>query len=165
MPTTLTAGRTPRPVTGRTVLIYLVAFFGIVFTANFFLVRVALSSFSGVETDSAYKAGLTFKNNVAAAQAQDARHWAVDATLQRGDAARVTITAKDADGKPLSGLTPEFRLAHPTDKRHDVVVQAVETAPGQFQSGTPLPQGQWDLVIGFKRGEETVFLSRSRITL
>src|ERR671912_3031619 len=99
MSTTATTGRSPRPITGRSVLIYFISFFGIIFAMNFYMVRVASSSFSGVETESAYKAGLSFKNDVAAAHAQDARHWAVEASLQRGDATSVVITARDAQGQ------------------------------------------------------------------
>src|SRR4028118_2165592 len=111
MSSTATAGPAPRILTGRMVLFYFIAFFGVVFTMNFFMVRVAISSFSGVETESAYKAGLSLKNDVAAAHAQDARHWAVEASLQRGgDATRLVITARDERSRPLAGLTPEVRL-------------------------------------------------------
>lgn len=166
MSTTALKTRAPRPITGRTVLIYFIGFFGIVFAMNFFMVRVAVSSFSGVETESSYKAGLAFKNDVAAAHAQDARHWAVEANLQRGnEATHVTVTAKDAEARALTGLALEARLAHPTDKRRDVVLQFVEETPGRFRSLTPMPQGQWDLVIGLKRADETVFRSKSRISL
>jgi nitrogen fixation protein FixH len=157
--------RAPRPITGRTVLIYFLGFFGIVFAMNFYMVRVAVSSFSGVETESSYKAGLSFKNDIAAAQAQDARHWSVEAALQRGDATGVIITARDAQGQVLPGLIPEVRLAHPTDKRRDVVLEFVELTPGQFRNLTPMPEGQWDLVIGLKREAETLFRSKSRISL
>jgi len=162
---TTTAGRPPRIITGRTVLIYLVTFFGIIFAMNFFMIRVAISSFSGVETESSYKAGLTFKNDVAAAEAQDALHWAVEATIQRSDVSRIRITARDASAQAISGLVPEVRLAHPTDKRRDVTVEFVETGAGQFESLTPLPVGHWDLVIGLKRDTETLFRSKSRIFL
>ncbi|PVE22099.1 nitrogen fixation protein FixH [Microvirga sp. KLBC 81] len=162
---TTTAGRPPRVITGRTVLIYFITFFGIVFAMNFVMIRFAVSSFSGVETESSYKAGLTFKNDVAAAHSQDALHWAVDASIQRGDASRILITARDAKAQALSGLTAEVRLAHPTDKRRDVVIEFVETTAGQFQSLTSLPEGSWDLVIGLKRSGETVFRSKSRISL
>jgi len=157
--------RTPRPITGRTVLTYFLGFFGIVFAMNFYMVRVAVSSFSGVETESSYKAGLSFKNDIAAAQAQEARHWSVEATLQRDDASGVIITARDAQGHALAGLTPEVRLAHPTDKRRDVVLEFVELIPGQFRNLTPMPGGQWDLVIDLKRETETVFRSKSRVSL
>jgi nitrogen fixation protein FixH len=165
MSTTISpSGRAPRPITGRTVLLYFVSFFGIIFAMNFYMVRVAISSFSGVETESAYKAGLSFKNDVAAAHAQDARHWSVEASLQRGDSVGVTITARGAQGQALSGLTPEIRLAHPTDKRRDVPLDFAELGPGQFKSLTALPEGQWDLVIALKREAETVFRSKSRIS-
>ncbi|WP_201841092.1 FixH family protein [Microvirga zambiensis] len=165
MSTTAPIGRLSRPITGRTVLIYFVSFFGIIFAMNFYMVRVAISSFSGVETESAYKAGLTFKNDVAAAQAQDARHWSVEASLQRRDAPSLIVTARDAQGQTLTGLAPEIRLAHPTDKRRDVPLELVELTPGQFKSLTPMPEGQWDLVIDLKRETETVFRSKSRISL
>ncbi|WP_404292482.1 FixH family protein [Microvirga sp. RSM25] len=165
MSTTATTGRSPRSITGRTVLLYFVSFFGIIFAMNFYMVRVAISSFSGVETESAYKAGLSFKNDVAAAHAQDARHWSVEAFLQHGRASGITIAARDAKGQSLTGLTPEVRLAHPTDKRRDVVLEFVELTPGQFKSLTSIPEGQWDLVIGLQRETETVFRSKSRISL
>jgi nitrogen fixation protein FixH len=165
MSSTAISGRSPRIITGRTVLLCLIGFFGIIFAMNIVMVRVALSSFSGVETESAYKAGLSFKNDVAAARAQDARHWAVDASLQRGETTRVIITARDAQARAVEGLKPEVRLAHPTDKRRDVPLEFIELTPGQFQSLTPMPEGQWDLVIGLKREAETVFRSKSRITL
>ena len=165
MATTAPTGRSPRPITGRTVLLYFVSFFGIIFAMNFYMVRVAISSFSGVETESAYKAGLSFKNDVAVAHAQDARHWSVEASLQRGDTADITITARDAQDRALAGLTPEIHLAHPTDKRRDLPLEFVEPAPGRFKSLTPMPDGQWDLVIDLKRDRESVFRSKSRISL
>lgn len=165
MSTNALTARAPRPLTGRTVLVCFLTFFGIIFAANFFLVRAALTSFSGVETESAYKAGLSFKNAVAAAKAQDARHWKVDATVVRVPESRVVMTARDAEGKLLSGLTPSVKLAHPTDKRRDVPVTVIETAPGQFRTLSPLPEGLWVLEIGLKQGEETVFFSKNRIQL
>lgn len=56
MATLMTARDEPkvRPLTGRTVLLCFIAFFGVVFTANFFLVRAALTTFGGVETESSY---------------------------------------------------------------------------------------------------------------
>lgn len=163
---TTKAHRAPRPLTGRMVLLYLIGFFAVVFAVNIVMARVAVSSFSGVETESSYKAGLAFKNDVAAAQAQDARHWKVDAQLLPGvETARITITARDGEARELVGLVPEIRLAHPTDRRRDVLLDAVEVAPGRFQIETPLRHGQWDLVITLRRDTDTVFRSKSRISL
>jgi nitrogen fixation protein FixH len=165
MPMKAIAGWSPRPITGRTVLLYFVSFFGVIFAVNFYMVRVAVSSFSGVETESAYKAGLSFKNDLAAARAQDALQWKVEAVVQHGKTPRIVITARDAQGQALTGLAPEIRLSHPTDKRHDVPLEFVEDLPGRFRSLTPMPEGQWDLVIDLKREAETAFRSKSRIVL
>lgn len=165
MSTLSASQREPRVITGRTVLICFVTFFGIIFAMNFVMVRVAISTFSGVETESSYKAGLSFKNDVAAAHAQDALHWSVEAKLLRGDTSKIVLTARDAQQTPVSGLVTEINLAHPTDKRRDVAVEFVETSSGQFESLTALPEGRWDLVIGLKRDDRTVFRSKSRISL
>lgn len=157
--------RSPRIITGRTVLIYFVTFFGMVFAMNFVMVRLAVSTFSGVETESSYKAGLLFKNDVAEVHSQDVRRWRVEAKLQRGAATRILLSARDAQLSPLTGLTTEIKLSHPMDKRRDIPVQFVETTPGEFESLTTLPEGQWDLVIGLKRDRETLFRSKSRISL
>ena len=162
---TKTAGRSAKVITGRIVLIYFVSFFGVVFAMNFVMVRVAVSSFSGVETESSYKAGLTFKNDVAAAHAQDALRWSVEVSIQRGETKSILIMTRDAEAHPLGGLTAEAMLAHPTDKRNDLAMDFAETSNGQFKSLTPLPDGHWDLVINLKRGDDIVFRSRSRISL
>ncbi len=160
-----TLSSSPRVITGRTVLACFVTFFGIVFAMNFVMVRVALSTFSGVETDSSYKAGLSFRNDVAAAHAQDALHWVVEAKLRRDGIGKIMLSARDAQQAPLSGLTADVNLAHPTDKRRDVAVQFAETTTGQFESLTALPEGQWNLVISLKRDGEIVFRPKSRISL
>lgn len=158
--------RSPRQITGRMVLACLVGFFGIILAMNVVLIRVAVSSFGGVETESSYKAGLAFKSDVAAAQAQDARHWAVEATFQReGGETGITVTARDANARPLVGLSTIARLSHPTDRRRDIALDLSETGPGRFQGLASAAHGQWDLVIELAREGETVFRSKSRVAL
>ena len=62
--------RTKKPpeLTGRTVLVWFVAFFGVVFAVNAILVKAATSTFGGVETTSSYKAGQMFEREVARAE-------------------------------------------------------------------------------------------------
>lgn len=166
MSTPAVAARSPRPLTGRRVLFYLLAFFGLVIAVNVGMARIALSSFSGLETESAYKAGLAFEKDVAAAHEQDSRHWNVEAVLQRESSTpRIVVTARDAQARPLVGLTPEIRLAHPTDKRRDVPLEVAEIGPGRFQSLTPMPAGRWDFVIELRRDGEILFRSKSRLSL
>src|SRR5262245_50343208 len=88
-----------RPLTGRTVLICVVAFFAVISLVNGIMIRSAVSTFGGVETGSAYQAGQMFEREAAAARAQDARHWQVQANLRRtGNEAVLEIDARDAAG-------------------------------------------------------------------
>jgi len=153
-----------REVTGRTVLVCFIAFFAVVFGVNAFMIRAAVSTFGGVETESSYKAGLAYSREAAAAEDQAGRHWDVRAAVKPDhDTQRIEVNARDAGGRPLSGLTAVVRFNHPADRRADVAVETREVAPGRF-AGTAAPApGQWDLVIELMRGDSRVFLSKSRV--
>ena len=73
-----------RELTGKHVLFWFLGFFALVFAVNGALVKAATSTFGGVETSSSYKAGLMFKQDIAAAEQQDALNWRV----RRQDCAR-----------------------------------------------------------------------------
>jgi len=156
-----------RILTGRHVLQWLVAFFGIVFAVNGVLVRAAISTFGGVETLSSYLAGLQFEQEVGLVQRQDALHWQVTGKLARDSAgvAVLDVTARDAQGAPLSGLTADARLAHPADDRLDRVIAVRSVAGGVFHGAAEAQPGQWELIVDLYRGDQRVFRSRSRVSL
>lgn len=171
MPTSLAPSRAPergaRPLTGRSVALALVAFFAVVFAVNAVMVRAALSTFGGVEKQTSYAAGLAFGREVAASERQNARHWAVDARLSpvRDGRAEVSVRARDADGRALTGLVLEARLAHPVDGRRDHIIALSEAGAGLYRGSAEAAPGAWDLVMDLKRGDERLFRSKSRISL
>jgi nitrogen fixation protein FixH len=156
-----------RELTGKHVLFWLVGFFAMVFAVNGVLVKAATSTFGGVETSSSYKAGLMFKQDIAAAEEQDALHWRVDGKIARhaGGAAVLDISARNDAGSPLAGLDATARLAHPADERLDHLVTLDRVGPGQFHGETQANAGQWELIIDLYRGDVRMFRSRSRVTL
>jgi nitrogen fixation protein FixH len=156
-----------REVTGRTVLIYLLGFFGVVFAANALLVKAATSTFGGLEVASSYKAGLRFNADEAQAHSQDGLRWQVSGKIERDGAgmAKLVLDARDSHGIPLSGLAVETRLVHPADARRDRVIPMRETIVGVFSGAAPAAAGQWELVIDLMRGDERVFRSQSRVVL
>jgi nitrogen fixation protein FixH len=156
-----------RELTGKHVLFWLVGFFAMVFAVNGVLVKAATSTFGGVETSSSYKAGLMFKQDIAAAEEQDALHWRVDGKIARhaGGAAVLDISVRNDAGSPLAGLDATARLAHPADERLDHLVTLDRVGPGQFHGETQANAGQWELIIDLYRGDVRMFRSRSRVTL
>ena len=83
--TTVTAmndSRPPRVLTGRAVLIWLVAFFAVVFGVNGLMMTLALKTMPGTEVDSSYQAGNAFNAETAAARLQAERNWQVIAHVE-----------------------------------------------------------------------------------
>jgi nitrogen fixation protein FixH len=161
----------PRPhkreLTGRAVLLWLVGFFGVVFAVNGILVQAATSTFSGMETSSSYKAGLMFKDNVESAERQDALHWQVEGKLVRDAAgeAVLDLSARDARGQALAGLTAQAHLAHPADAQLDQAIPLKSIGAGAFRGEAQAKPGQWELIVDLFRGDDRMFRSRSRVTL
>ena len=162
-----TTAKKPRELTGRAVLFWILGFFGLVFAVNGVLVQAATSTFGGLETSSSYKAGLTFKDDMASAERQANLHWKVDGKLTRDKAgeAAIDVTVHDAKGAPVTGLSGTARLAHPATSRldHDVTLSAL--GAGALHGAVAAPAGQWELIIDLNRGDDRVFRSRSRVTL
>jgi nitrogen fixation protein FixH len=156
-----------KEVTGRMVLICLVAFFAVVAAVNAVMTGAALSTFSGLEEESPYQEGLLFDREITAAEAQQARHWQVDAEVARRDGATasIAISARDAGGAALAGLAATAALVHPTDRRRDRDLEMTEDAPGHFTGTSEAGSGQWDVIIELSRDGARMFRSKNRIVL
>ena len=163
----MSAHRKTRELTGKHVLFCLLGVFGAVFAVNAVLIKAATSTFGGVETSSSYKAGLMFEREISRAERQDELHWQVDGKIARDKAgeAMLDISARDAKGVPVTGVTAQARLAHPADERLDHVIALDRVNTGRFHGAVQAPAGQWDLIVDLYRGEARVFRSRSRVTL
>jgi nitrogen fixation protein FixH len=158
----------PRPLTGRFVLLALVSFFGVVFAVNFAMVKLAIDTLPGTEVDSAYSASLGYGKEIVAAHDQDTRNWRIDAHIQRGTDGEATlqVEARDSGGRPLSGLKFQGRLERPIDRRADQPVRLAEVGIGIYRGTAPLvAAGQWDLVIEGDADGKRMFLSKNRVFL
>ena len=162
----MTHGLCSRPVTGPMVLACLIAFFGVVFAVNAVMIRAATSTFGGVETGSSYQAGMAYARESSDARAQDARAWQVKADVRSVEhKTLITIEARDAQGRPLTGLEASATLHHPTDARADHPMALSERSPGFFGGATTATAGQWDMRIELTRNGERLFRSRNRVVL
>jgi len=160
------ATRPQRPWTGRTILMTLVISFGVIFAVNGLMVYEALSTLTGVDTDSAYQAGLQFEDEVAQARAQDARHWQVDAELTpSAGGERVDLNARDAAGRPIGGLEAMATFERPIDRRQDRSITLIADSAGSFHGNADVAAGQWDLVLVLTQHGEQMFRSKNRVVI
>jgi nitrogen fixation protein FixH len=164
----MTAGTSEKPLTGRVVLIYLIAFFAVVVGVNMTMMKLAVDTLSGTEVDSAYRASLAYNAQISAAHEQDARGWRVTVHVDHapGAHASVRIEARDKTGEPVTGAAFSAQFARPTDKKADRRIALVEREAGIYRGEAPdIASGQWDLVIEATGATERLFLSRNRIVL
>jgi nitrogen fixation protein FixH len=156
-----------RRLTGRGVLLWLFAFFGIIFAVNGAFIYFAVSTFPGLEVESSYKAGQEFESDVLAGKAQAERAWAVDAAVRpAGDDASVEVRFRDKAGVDLHGLDVRVRLIHAVDPDHDHSANLPEVASGTYRAVLPnVKDGMWDLTIEAYKGSERLFLSRNQLRL
>jgi len=156
-----------RELTGRTVLGLILAFFAVVFGVNAFMAHEALSTFGGVDTESAYQAGRLFEREVAKSKAQDAKHWRVEASVKPAaqGGAGLDIVVRDEGGAVVRGLGATVVFERPTDRRLDRTAQVSEVGPGHFVAVADVAAGQWEVVLELSRNGERQFRSKNRVVL
>jgi nitrogen fixation protein FixH len=153
-----------REITGRHVLIMLVAFFGLVVLVNVAMVRAAISTFGGLDTPSSYEAGLQYKAEEARAAAQNARDWTVAASLTpSGKQHILAVDVHDARGAAIGSIGVSARFMHPVDERRDVTMALSETGPGRFSGAAVVPAGAWRLELIIERDGTRLFRSENRV--
>ena len=158
----------PKPLTGGKVLAMLIAFFGVIFSVNMVMMRLAIQTMPGTDVDSAYTASLAYEKEIVTAHDQNARNWKVDAHIERGPdgGATLRVEARDNDGKPMSGLKFQGRFERPTDRRGDRPVEMAEMGIGIYRGNAAMiAAGQWDLVIEGVAAGKRMFLSKNRVVL
>ena len=164
----MSTSATVRPLTGRTVLICLILFFGIIIGVNVTLAVFAIDSLPGTEVDSAYSASLAYESEIVAAREQAARGWKVNAHVARSadGRAEVRVEARDRNGAPIQGLSFSSRLERPADRRGDRPVELADAGTAQYRGDVAgLAPGLWDLVLEGDVGGKRLFLSKNRIVL
>jgi nitrogen fixation protein FixH len=161
-----------KPLTGRKVLVILLAFFGVVIGVNGAMMTLAIGTLPGIDVDTPYSAGLAYNAQIAAARAQAARDWNVTAHVERAPDghASVRVEVRDNAGAPVTGVVFTGQLARPTDRRADRAIEFAERESGIFRADLEgVAAGQWDLIIAAERahdgGRERLFLSRNRVVL
>jgi nitrogen fixation protein FixH len=152
----------PRPFSGRKFLAILVGAFVVVTAVNGVMIWFALSSWSGLVSDSAYQDGLGFDGVLAESRAEAALGW--KSTIAYDPKGRISVLLTDAAQKPLSGMTLSLVLLRPTQEGFDRSSPLVEVAPGRYEAAIhpPLP-GQWDVRVTVKSAGKVRFHAEQRV--
>src|SRR5664279_3002869 len=91
-----------RVLTGRGVLLWLVAFFGIIFATNAYYITIAVKSFSGEDEQKPYLQGVEYNDTLARRALQKKLDWraAVAASRLASGNVRIEVDLVQANGAP-----------------------------------------------------------------
>ena len=126
----------PRPITGRTVLFAMIAFFAVVFAVNGAMMSLAISTNSGVIGNGPYRSGLKYNERIAAEEAQNGLGWKSDISID-AKGRRLVATLSDRDGNALQGLKAIATVGHAVTDRDDMTAALTETSPGHYEAALP----------------------------
>lgn len=137
-------------LTGRGVLVWLGAFFGLILVTNIVFITLAVRTFRGEDEQRPYLQGVEY-NRALARRAEQARQgWqaSIAASRLESGAVRATVSIAGSDGKPLSGVKLVGELRHPANENLDRPLRFHEVAPGHYeaQAGKVLA-GVWDVLV------------------
>ncbi|NND50042.1 MAG: hypothetical protein HKN60_07300 [Rhizobiales bacterium] len=152
--------KTPARFTGRHMLIVMVAFFGVVITANLTMAFFATHSWSGLEVPNSYVASQEYNDKIADARAQAALGWTSDLSLADG---ALVLELADADGNPIAGAEVEGvmrRLVHEND---DTETRFAWSQGGAYRAPAPALAGAWEVEITARAGTDRLYRQIFRI--
>ena len=135
-----------RRITGRHVLVALLAFFAIVVGVNGVFIYVSLTSWTGVGTESAYVRGLEYNRALEAATEQQALGWQTSMTIQQGveGSPRLVVRFLDRSGRALDNLSVVAEFRRPTHEGDDRVVSLAAGGSGSYRASLDSTfRGHW----------------------
>ncbi len=139
--------------------------FGVVIVANVVLIVFALSSWTGLETDQAYKKGIAYNQTLEAASAQAARGWRTSLAFESSGPSSGTLAVSfvDSTGNPVEGLSVTAWLVRPTHEGFDREVSLVSDRAGRYATPLDFPlAGQWQVRVE-ALGRDTPYRLSGRI--
>ncbi len=138
----MSAAHVEKPFTGRRMLAYVLAFFGVIIAVNMVLMTMALRTDNGLVVRNSYVASQNFNRNQDEARTQAALNWSVALVWNDG---QLTLTYRDAQGMPLRDLEVAGRVGRPVTARDDRAVVLTRTGSGSYTTELTLGAGFWDV--------------------
>lgn len=136
-----------KKLTGRHVLLMLLAFFGIIISVNSYFMTMAVKSFRGEDVKGSYRQGLEYNQAIDARAAQGELGWSVRANLVEtlDGSPMLVMQIDDEDGRALTELVLTGTLNHRIDTALDQDVEFVDTGAGRWTANLKNVAGEYTL--------------------
>lgn len=132
-----------KELTGRHVLLMLLAFFGVMLAVNIYFTFMAVTSFRGEDVPRSYRQGLEYNQTIAARGLQNELGWT--ARVNQTDT-HIILAFHDSEGQPLNHLNVEAKLRHPVDTARDIPLTFTQDNNGRYAAEAKALKGKWLLI-------------------
>lgn len=146
-----------KPLTGRAVLLMVLAFFAVIIGVNVLMTTLAIETFDGLDQQDAYRKGRDYNQVLAEQRAEAALGWSTQITSRIADPARrtveLTLSVAGARGGAVLGLVIEGTLKRPTNAALDTPIAFTPLGAGRYRAQVTLPAwGRWSLAVSAREG-------------
>jgi len=152
-----------RPLTGRDVLMWVVAFFALIIAVNVYFIYAAASTFRGEDEQKPYLQGVEYNETLARRATQDELAWRARIGAKRlptGNV-RIDVMLTGPDGRPIANLPLSGELRHPVDETRDRKLRLVAAMPGDYEGELRgVSTGAWDVVVSTPQNSTPFVASR-----
>ncbi len=156
------------PLTGKHVLLIMVAFFATIIAVNGVFVYQALHTWTGLDRPNAYMEGLAYNKTLAMREAQRRLHWHAALTVDTEAGRTITLTTlfRDRSDAPLNGLAVTALVRRPTQEGYDQTVSLAPAGDGLYRGSVRLPlPGQWQVRLTATSRNGATFFAERRIRI
>jgi nitrogen fixation protein FixH len=157
-----------RPLTGRSILLVLVLFFGAIIAVNTVFIVQSIATFRGEDQQSPYQQGIDYNNTLAKRAEQVAFGWqaTLDATRTAKGAVEVTTGLRDKAGAPVASVFLVGELRHPADSARDRPIALKDCGVGLYCATiADVSPGLWDIIVRTNGAKSAPFEASRRLWL
>ena len=147
---TLSQSKTDKKLTGKHVLISVIAFFTVLILVNGTFIFYAINSFRGEDVKGSYRQGLNYNSVINDRREQAALGWNAFVEVVPNGAESsgenkktIAVQIKNASGRKISVADIQGRLRHPIDTSLDIPLTFTGNAPSV--ATVTIPAGRWTL--------------------
>ena len=137
------ATSTPKPFTGRHMLLVTVGFFAVVVAANLTMAISSARTWTGLVVDNSYVASQEFQSVQDTIARQKAAGWTLKTSYDNGV---VRFEALDSAGAPIALTGVSAFIRRPVGGHDDTSI-GLSLKDGAYEASIPLPPGVWDITV------------------
>ena len=152
-------------LTGRHVLLMVVAFFGVMLVANVIFIRAAVRTFPGVSEEKSYFQGLHYNDALAERAVQSRLGWTAEVTevVREGETGHIIIHMTK-DETALTSLALTGVLKRPAHSDDDQSLAFNSLGEGLYEAEVAaFGAGAWDIALRAENGLGETFDIEARI--